>query len=222
MKITINRHILVAFLVVLLAVFNSLILLKVTNKEALFVDEYMKGHLQPLQGEGSLAFFSVITEMGSEVGIVATVMASLLWMGRKKMYAAMAVYPLAIISTHIVNKTLKEIVARERPSLNEALDALGYSFPSGHAMLSVVTYGFLACMIAGSQIGKTVKVLAAFISALLIILVGLSRVVLSVHYPSDVLGGYAMGGILLVAALYAYTYAQGLQQHKQEMARKRA
>ena len=55
----------------------------------------------------------------------------------------MIVYPMGILITHLVNKGIKEIVKRERPSLNEALDALGYSFPSGHAMLSIMTFDFL-------------------------------------------------------------------------------
>ena len=59
----------------------------------------------------------------------------------------MIVYPMGILITHLVNKGIKEIVKRERPSLNEALDALGYSFPSGHAMLSIMTFGFLTYII---------------------------------------------------------------------------
>ena len=62
---------------------------------------------------------------------------------KKRYYAAMIVYPMGILVTHLVNKGIKEIVKRERPSLNEALDALGYSFPSGHAMLSIMTFDFL-------------------------------------------------------------------------------
>lgn len=75
--------------------------------------------------------FSHYTKLGSAIGIVTTLAISLLVFWRKRYYAAMIVYPMGILITHLVNKGIKEIVKRERPSLNEALDALGYSFLVG-------------------------------------------------------------------------------------------
>jgi membrane-associated phospholipid phosphatase len=214
MKRYMNKHTYaIAFMLVLLA-FASLIVIKIVNKEALFIDEWMKGRLQFLQGEGSISFFEVITEMGSEIGIIITLVLSFIWFWRKKMYTTMAVYVLAVVITNIVNKVLKGIVARERPSVNEAVDALGYSFPSGHAMLSIVTYGFLAAVIISQEMGKAKKAIVVSAAALLILIIGLSRIVLSVHYPSDILGGYCVGGMLLILFLYVNGYAQLRQRGK--------
>ncbi|GAA3328577.1 hypothetical protein GCM10020331_073090 [Ectobacillus funiculus] len=68
--------------------------------------------------------------------------------------------------TDFVNKWVKGVIARERPLLNEAIDAIGYSFPSGHAMLSIVTYGFVAFfLIVNGTFGKATRILAIAVAA---------------------------------------------------------
>ena len=114
----------------------------------------------------------------------------------------MIVYPMGILVTHLVNKGIKEIVKRERPSLNEALDALGYSFPSGHAMLSIMTFGFLTYIIAANLKSVAGKCATTILMGIVIVSIGLSRVILNVHYPTDILAGYCVGGILLIMAIY--------------------
>ncbi|WP_342046712.1 phosphatase PAP2 family protein [Bacillus sp. OTU530] len=201
-----NRHTYAVVFTALLLIFFSIIVHRIQGGGTLFVDEFMKGRLQALQTKGSLAFFTVMTELGSEIGIISTLIVSLLVLWRKKQYAAMIIFPLAIIVTDFVNKWVKGVIARERPLLNEAIDAIGYSFPSGHAMLSIVTYGFVAFLIVNGTFGKATRILAIAVAAVLIFTIGLSRIVLSVHYPSDVLGGYCLGGMLLVVFLYAHHF----------------
>ncbi len=202
----VNRHTYAAVFTALLLSFFSIIVSRIQGGNALFVDEFMKDRLQALQSEGSLAFFTVITNMGGEIGIISTLIVSLLLLWRKKQYASMIIFTLAVIVTNFINKWLKEVIARERPLLNEAVDAIGYSFPSGHAMLSVVTYGFVAFLIVNGTFGKATRILAIAVAAVLIFIIGLSRIVLSVHYPSDILGGYCLGGMLLVVFLYAHHF----------------
>ncbi|MEH7277505.1 phosphatase PAP2 family protein, partial [Bacillus toyonensis] len=152
--------------------------------------------------ESSLTFFSYFTKLGSAIGIVTILIISLLVFWQKRYYAAMIVYPMGVLITHLVNKGIKEIVKRERPSLNEALDALGYSFPSGHAMLSIMTFGFLTYIIAANLKSVTGKYVITILMGILIVSIGLSRVILNVHYPTDILAGYCVGGILLIIAIY--------------------
>ncbi|KAA0765443.1 phosphatase PAP2 family protein [Bacillus sp. SH5-2] len=186
----------------LLLVVFSLIAWRVHAGGVTVMDTYVRGLVKGLQTEGSLTFFSYFTKMGSEIGIITTLVISLLVFWKKRYYAAMIVYPLGILVTHLVNKGIKEIVKRDRPSLNEALDALGYSFPSGHAMLSIMTFGFLAYIIAANLKGVTGKYVITILLGILIVWIGLSRIILNVHYPTDILAGYCFGGILLVIAIY--------------------
>ncbi|HDR8050926.1 phosphatase PAP2 family protein [Bacillus cereus] len=166
------------------------------------MDTYVRGLVRGLQTESSLIFFSYFTKLGSAIGIVATLVISLLVFWKKRYYAAMIVYPMGILITHLVNKGIKEIVKRERPSLNEALDALGYSFPSGHAMLSIMTFGFLTYIIASNLKSVAGKCVTTILMGIVILSIGLSRVILNVHYPTDILAGYCVGGILLIIAIY--------------------
>ncbi|WP_242244713.1 phosphatase PAP2 family protein [Bacillus cereus group sp. BfR-BA-01330] len=166
------------------------------------MDTYVRGLVRGLQTESSLTFFSYFTKLGSAIGIVATLVISLLVFWKKRYYATMIVYPMGILITHLVNKGIKEIVKRERPSLNEALDALGYSFPSGHAMLSIMTFGFLTYIIAANLKSVAGKCVTTILMGIVILSIGLSRVILNVHYPTDILAGYCVGGILLIIAIY--------------------
>ncbi|WP_439022839.1 phosphatase PAP2 family protein [Bacillus thuringiensis] len=186
----------------LLLVVFSIIAWRVHAGGVTVMDTYVRGLVKGLQTESSLTFFSYFTKMGSEIGIITTLVISLLVFWKKRYYAAMIVYPLGILVTHLVNKGIKEIVKRDRPSLNEALDALGYSFPSGHAMLSIMTFGFLAYIIAANLKSVTGKYVITILLGILIVWIGLSRIILNVHYPTDILAGYCFGGILLVIAIY--------------------
>ena len=168
------------------------------------LDEYVKGLVRGLQTESSLSFFAYLTKLGSFVGVFSTVCIAVIVFFMKRSYVAMVIYPVAVLSTHLINKGIKEVVQRERPSLNAALDAVGYSFPSGHAMLSIVTFGFLAYIIAINVKSAAGKVAITISAAILIVGIGLSRIVLSVHYPTDVLAGYCLSGIILIITIYLH------------------
>ncbi|OQR55595.1 phosphoesterase [Bacillus sp. CDB3] len=188
-------------MILLLALFG-IIAWRVQASGVTAVDTYVREMVKGLQTESSITFFTYFTKLGSAIGVITTLIISLLVFWKKRYYAAMIVYPMAILTTHLVNKGIKEIVKRDRPSLNEALDALGYSFPSGHAMLSIMTFGFLAYIIAANLKSITGKYVITILMGILIVSIGLSRVILNVHYPTDILAGYCVGGILLIMAIY--------------------
>lgn len=102
----------------------------------------------------------------------------------------------------IANSSLKVLIARERPELLEPLIVeRGFSFPSGHAALGMVAYGVLAVLISRSRLSRAVR--RGIIAALVVLvgLIGLSRVWLGVHYPTDVLAGWTAGAVVVL--LYA-------------------
>ena len=70
-----------------------------------------------------------------------------------------------------------------------------YSFPSGHALFSFCFYGVLAGLLAGRARSTSVRVLIWLVAALLVLAIGLSRIYLGVHYPSDIIAGYLAGTI---------------------------
>jgi undecaprenyl-diphosphatase len=94
---------------------------------------------------------------------------------------------------------MKNYYGRPRPAGEALTFATGYSFPSGHSMVSMAFYGYLSYL-AWSRGGRLGKMGAAGLW-LLIILIGVSRVYLNVHYPTDVLGGWIFGFIIVAVTI---------------------
>jgi undecaprenyl-diphosphatase len=112
---------------------------------------------------------------------------------RRKSHAAWLML-LAIISGVIVSTVLKNLDGRERPPVGSDLTTvITYSFPSGHSMLSAVAYLVLGTMLARTESQRSVRIFFMTMAVLTTLLVGISRVYLGVHYPSDVLGGWTAG-----------------------------
>lgn len=86
-----------------------------------------------------------------------------------------------------LNQLLKIIIKRPRPSEIRLVEASRYSFPSGHSMVSMAFYGFLIYLIYKKVNNKYLKTFLISILSILIVLVGVSRIYLGVHYTSDVL-----------------------------------
>lgn len=104
----------------------------------------------------------------------------------------------------IISSILKTIIQRPRPPLyfHPQLTQLDYSFPSGHAMGSLVFYITLSYFIYNFTKNKRLRSISFVISTLLIIFIGISRVYLGVHYPTDVLAGYLAGVFWLSSLLF--------------------
>lgn len=89
---------------------------------------------------------------------------------------------------------LKDVYARQRPEIVAAMsDTAGMSFPSGHAMVSAALYPTLAVLVASVVHRLRLKLYLVAFAAVLAIVVGLTRLYLGVHYPTDVLAGWALG-----------------------------
>jgi undecaprenyl-diphosphatase len=104
-----------------------------------------------------------------------------------------------------VNQLVKLIFRRPRP--DQALHLIeqgGYSFPSGHAMGSIITYGALIFLMLRLSKKSAHKWVSLLFFTLLIILIGISRVYLGVHYPSDIIGGYSLGAAWLAFSIAIY------------------
>jgi membrane-associated phospholipid phosphatase len=152
----------------------------------------------------------VFTELGSLwfLTMFSVIMLSILWMKKKDKWGILF-FIIGIGGGGLLTKLLKYYYGRERPSINEEIDAIGYSFPSGHSMGSLIFYGFLTYFIFRYTANrKKVKWLIAGLSAVLIVLIGISRIYLGAHYPSDVIAGHLAGAIWLILCLLALEYVK--------------
>ncbi len=152
-------------------------------------------HRQASSGLTELA--RLFTLVGSSpVWVPATVIAAgVLWLkGLRRRACAIA---LAMSGAILLDNGLKAIFHRARPEAFFGAAPTSYSFPSGHALFAACFYGALAAVVAAG-IRKPVWRAAIWVGALCMILgIGLSRIYLGVHYPTDVLAGYLVGGAWL-------------------------
>lgn len=101
-----------------------------------------------------------------------------------------------------ISATVKVITARARPPLSSAVvDAYGLAFPSGHALRAMAVYGALAWLVTAATRSRTVQVLTWAFASVLIAAVGFARMYLGVHWLTDVLAGYVLGGTWLALVL---------------------
>ena len=137
-----------------------------------------------------------ITALGS-TGVLTIMMLSVigfLAMTRKG-YAAILVL-VSVVGGTLLSQTMKFAFARPRPELvPHGAEVYTASFPSGHSMMSAVVYLTLGALLARTQPDRGVKVYIMSIAVVLTALVGISRVYLGVHWPTDVLAGWSLGGV---------------------------
>lgn len=107
--------------------------------------------------------------------------------------------PLNSILSVVFNSIFKLIFRRNRPLLIALINESGYSYPSGHAMISILFFGTLSYVISQSDI-KYKKILR-WIIGIFIIVIGITRIYLGVHYASDIIGGYLLGMIVLLIVI---------------------
>jgi len=145
-----------------------------------------------------------ITALGSPVvlGLVVLVITGYLLLEAR--YVTAAIVLATSISGEILNETLKIFFERPRPTVVPHLrDVVTASFPSGHAMESAIIYLTLGALLMRVVEGRITKIYCMAMAMLLTLLVGVSRVFLGVHYPSDVLGGWMLGFFWAAVTLLA-------------------
>lgn len=167
-------------------------------------------------GGGLLGFLRPTTELGSTIAVTIIAVLTLLvgvaagpW--RHGAIGA-GVIGLAALAVEIIKAT----VARERPEvLDPILVERGFSFPSGHASLSMVAYGILAVLVSRTYLSRLTRRAVFVLVVALVFLIGVSRVWLGVHYPSDVIAGWVAGATVVL--VYA-SFTRGVSREPAEAA----
>jgi undecaprenyl-diphosphatase len=135
-----------------------------------------------------------VTALGSTVVLVLLVVFAVLFFAFSGRGADAVFVLFAAVGGQLLSSWLKVLIDRPRPDVvPHAAEVFTLSFPSGHAMLSAVTYLTLGSMLARVVEGRVLKAYVMTVAVLLTVLVGLSRLYLGVHWPSDVLAGWCLG-----------------------------
>ncbi|MFC5448597.1 phosphatase PAP2 family protein [Paenibacillus aestuarii] len=120
-----------------------------------------------------------------------------------------------IAGTGALNLMLKLIFQRERPSLHRLIEATGFSFPSGHSMEAFSLYASIAFLLWRHLATRPRRTAVILICIGMILMIGISRIYLGVHYPSDVIGAYFASGFWFALFVWLYQWYMEYRYNKQ-------
>lgn len=162
------------------------------------LDSFVYNFLISFKSEALTNFFKVVTNFGSTWFIIMLNIIIIITSFIIKKKDILIITIDSCLSV-LFNNILKVIIRRPRPSVLRLVEENSYSYPSGHAMISILFYVTVIVLINKSNI-KYKKIINASLVAI-IILIGLSRIYLGVHYVTDILGGYLISSSILILAL---------------------
>ena len=136
-----------------------------------------------------------ITNLGGAIFLIGLTVLLIILIKNKKI--GLSIFANLVIVTGL-NQLLKRILQRPRPTEFRIVEETGYSFPSGHSMVSMAFYGYLIYLIYKYVKNKYIKWSLIVLLSCLIVGIGTSRIYLGVHYTSDVLGGFLISVSYLV------------------------
>lgn len=145
-----------------------------------------------------------ISFLGSDVFLAMSSLCIGIYLLYLKRFQLLITFSTCMIFSGIFNFIFKNIFERPRPEILRLGKATGYSFPSGHAMAGICFYLFLAFMLSSEFKKTSRKIIAYTIAFCFIIMIGISRIYLGVHYPSDVLAGYTFGAAWFLCCITFY------------------
>lgn len=196
---------------ILLVLFVVIMILVVTNNTTSF-DNAIYNFLINFKNNGLDFYMKLITKFGNTIPVIIIIIALMITLTSRK---EVVLIGLNTIITVGLNQILKHIICRARPDHLRLITEHGYSFPSGHSMISVCLYGLLIYLINKKIRNKILKVLLTILLVILILSIGISRIYVGVHYPSDVFAGYLLSlAILLFSITTVNKYFRGNRNEK--------
>ncbi len=187
-------------IVVLCLMLFSIICYQILNYDSLSIDKNVYSFIADnIMNDGLTPILKVITELG---GVAFTIIAGVLIFIFCKKIRWFVTFDL--VGVTLINQLLKHIIRRPRPNILRLVEESGYSFPSGHSMVSMAFYGIIIYLVYKNVSNKYLKWLLISLLSLLILSIGFSRIYVGVHYFTDVAGGFLLGFAYVVIYVNIY------------------
>ena len=179
-----SKVILVSGLLIFFVVLTILVVLGLTKG----FDDSVYSLVRSLESGFFDKYFLTVTKLGNESVVVILVFILLFILKRNDKLLVV----LSGIVSGVSNQLIKHIIMRDRPSVFRMIKQGGFSYPSGHSMISVSLYGVLIYLVFKYIKNKYIKYGLSTILVLLIISIGISRIYVGVHFATDVIGGFTL------------------------------
>ena len=211
-------HLSITFMISLVSLMGFCVMAVLVSKQTIvhfdstiisFVQGFEASRLTPI-----MKFFTFIGGTKPMVGISLLVLILLYKVLKHR--SELILFVAVIAGANVLFVSLKLLFQRERPDLHRLIEVSNYSFPSGHATNAFALYGILTFLLwrhISSRLGRTILII---LSVFMILAIGLSRIYLGVHYPSDVIAGYFISACWLTFAIWFYQrYKEKQYERKQ-------
>ncbi|AKT36919.1 phosphatase PAP2 family protein [Chondromyces crocatus] len=181
---------------------------EVLRNEFAALDDALLLWLRDHESPRADAWMVVFTTLGGPLAITVLLVTTGLILIARRRWSEVGGVALAGLGCALLNTSLKHAFARERPALFESpFHLTSYSFPSGHAMGSLVGFGMVAFLLVRrartvqGPVSPLLSAVTVLSTALLVLLIGLSRMYFGVHFPTDIVGGYLAGAQWLTLSI---------------------
>lgn len=178
---------------------------EVHEHEAIRFDNQVRNALHTIASPPLTAFLRLVSNANGPVAMLLYTLAAaglFLWRGYRTSAALVAI---TMFGGVCLDGALKLAFHRPRPAPYFGLPTPGtFSFPSGHSLMSLCFYGVVAYLVSVHVDSPRWRFTLRACGVVMVLLVGISRIYLGVHYPSDVLAGFAAGLVWLTAIIFAY------------------
>lgn len=168
---------------------------ELSYRQLLRLDDQIYAFVAGFFSKKATKIFRFVTRFGSvEVILPIWILTLIIYRDRRKSMLS----TLNLLLVLALNQGLKLVFARPRPAVVKLAEASGFSFPSGHSMISMAFYGFMLFLLLKSDYMPSLKVMASILAAGLILSIGISRIYLGVHYTTDVIAGFCLSLAYLI------------------------
>ena len=186
----INTKNVILFMSIFLSI--TIIILLLIDRISIF-DSYIYDNIIKYMSPSITKYIKLVTKLGNATTIIVVCILLLILKRRYGIFIT-----INVIVTILINLILKNIFVRNRPNILIIIKEGGYSFPSGHSMISIALYGYLFYLAYKKIDNRILKILVCLLLSIIIMLIGISRIYLGVHYASDVLAGYLVSVSILI------------------------
>ncbi|WMX54669.1 phosphatase PAP2 family protein [Peribacillus sp. R9-11] len=194
----------------------SIMAFTISAYELLNFDRAVISFVQGLESPFLTTIMKVFTFIGSSSSIIILSLLVLFYLYKVlKHRLELVLFSAVVVGSTLLNLILKLFFQRARPDLHRLIEIGGYSFPSGHAMNAFTLYGILTFLLwrhISTMWGRTLLIL---FSVMMILTIGISRIYLGVHYPSDIIGGYLASGCWLAISIWVFQKYKESQKNKE-------
>lgn len=205
-----KMYLIIAFIISVISIIGfSLISLLITDRKIIHFDRIIIDSIQGLESTVLTNVMKFFTFIGSAPFVIVLSLFLLFFLYKVLHHRLELILVVAAITgSAILNGILKNFFQRVRPDFHRLIEIEGYSFPSGHAMNAFTVYGIISFLLwrhISSWLGRWTLI---FVSVVMILAIGFSRIYLGVHYPSDIMGGYFASGFWITTAILFFQYYQ--------------